>query len=429
MAIISLYKLALSAAQPVASLILRRRLSAGKEDPARYIEKKGKVSLPRPDGRLLWLHAASVGEAQSALILIRELLARDKTLNILVTTGTKTSAAMMEQNLPARAMHQYAPLDVPAWVERFLNHWQPNAAIWMESELWPATIEAIGKRGLPLALVNARLSPKSYGRWKTFKPLARHMLAHFDAVLCQTQRDSEYFRELGAKNIIVTDNLKYGAAALPVNEDDLNDLKQAINLRPVWVYASTHAGEEELACRVHSAVKQQVPDLLTIIVPRHPERGAEIEKQCTAHTGYVRRRGADKALPDGDTDIYIADTLGELGLFYRLAPVACIGRSFSDDGGGGHNPLEAALLDCAVLHGPNVQNLQDIFDDMNAAGTAQRVSNEAELSQTLRELLSDPKALQSRQERAKAYALDKSSVLDRVTAALPDAVLKGNAPA
>ena len=398
----------------VLSFILNKRCNAGKENPARILEKKGISDRTRPSGALLWIHAASVGESQSALILISHLTAFDPDINILVTTGTLTSAQLMENRLPNNAYHQFFPLDHPKWVEKFINHWQPNAVIWMESELWPNMLNEIRKNNIPAILVNAHMSDKSFSSWKKMKPLAKSTLSSFSKILCQTYTDKTYFDQLGAKETIVTDNLKYSADPLDFNQDDFNSLSLSIKDRPIWLYASTHKGEELLACDMHKTLKDQFPDLLTIVVPRHPERREEITELCSRYDVKIAFRGTNKALPNEDNDIYIVDTLGELGLFYSLTSITCIGRSFSDDGGGGHNPVEAAQLNCAILHGPNVQNLQDIFDDMDADKAALCVRDPKHLCDTLSILLSSDNETAILQSAALEYSNKKTHIIEHI---------------
>lgn len=398
---------------PFLRFLLSRRARKGKEDPARLPERMGTPGRPRPPGPLLWLHAASVGESQSALILLDALLARDPALHILVTTGTVSSAGLMTRRLPARAIHQYAPLDHPAWVTSFLNHWRPDRVLWMESELWPNMLAAIRARKIPAALVNARLSPRSVRRWQKLRGVISELLSTFAIILAQTDEDAVNFRNLGAPRVTVTDNLKYAAAPLPLDDAALPALFAAVGARPLWVYASTHDGEEDLACRLHKAVATQLPDLLTIIVPRHPERRTAITETCARH-GLTSRLRSTGGAPQTEDSIYVADTMGELGLFYRLAPVACIGRSFSNDGGGGHNPIEAAQLGCAVIHGPHIQNLQALFDEMNKAGAALRLSDEADFETQLRRLLTDSAACDALRERGANFVMTKAQILKRV---------------
>lgn len=395
---------------PMLRLLLSRRARRGKEDPVRLSERMGVAGRPRPPGPLLWLHAASVGEAQSALILLDALMAGEPDLRVLVTTGTVTSAGLMERRLPPGAIHQYAPLDHPGWVQAFLDHWRPDRVLWMESELWPNMLAALRERRIPAALINARLSPRSVRRWNYLRGMIAELLSGFTVILTQTDDDAANFRSLGAHNVIATGNLKYAAAPLPVDDAALAALLPAIHARPLWVYASTHDGEEDLACRLHTALRAALPDLLTVIVPRHPERRDAIMQTIARHNLPARLRSTDGQPQNGDA-IYVADTMGELGLFYRLAAVACIGRSFSSDGGGGHNPIEAAQLGCAVIHGPHVQNLQALFDDMNNAGAALRLADEADFEAQLRRLLTDSRACDALRDKGAAFVGAKAQIL------------------
>jgi 3-deoxy-D-manno-octulosonic-acid transferase len=410
------YQWLMRALSPLLCNLLDKRVKAGKEDVGRLSERKGRTDKPRPKGVLYWVHAASVGEAQSSKTLISALLERDPELHILATTGTLTSAKIMAKTLPPRAFHQFYPLDHPDWTNSFLDHWRPDAVFWMESELWPNMLGQIKARNIPATLVNARLSPQSYKKWRYARPVIKKLLASFNLILCQTDRDENYFNDLGAPQTHVTDNLKYSAAPLGVDKEDLQKFNDATMNRPCWVYASSHKGEEELVARTHQILKRELPDLLSIIIPRHPERRDAIVEDLKAYDLGVMLRGEAHDLPSLDTDIYIADTLGELGLFYRACPIAIIGRSFSDDGGGGHNPIEAAQLHCATLHGPNVQNLQDIFDEMNRAGAAKRLIDADKLADEVLNLLQDETALKVAQDRAVKFAADKARVLPRVMA-------------
>lgn len=414
-----LYRRLTARSEKLLQKLLQKRLEQGKEDPARLWERMGMAKRERPQGPLTWLHAASVGEAQSALILIEHILKARPDMHILLTTGTRTSAESIGQKLPPGAFHQYLPLDHPVWVKRFMDHWRPDLALWMESELWPNLILEIKERGIMAALVNARLSDKSYARWKWFPKTAEALLETFSAVLAQTGPDYTRYRELGARWALVTDNLKYSARPLPADEDSLRLIAAKMAGRKNWVYASTHAGEEDMACRLHAILKNNWPDLLTVIVPRHPDRGEEIEALCRSQRLRAQRRSVDPAGgPEPDTDIYIADTMGELGLFYRIAPIACIGRSFSKDGGGGHNPLEAAQLGCAVLHGPNVQYQKEIYEEMQKADAVLSPGDERHFLTMLQDLLEKPEYLSHMQKKAGAFAATKTGVIGRVMEAL-----------
>lgn len=409
------YKYLIRIAQPYLRWLLNARLKKGKEDRTRIQERMGIATRPRPTGSLIWVHAASVGEAQSALILIHAIGQKHPAAHILVTTGTVTSATLMEKRLPAFAFHQYIPLDHPDWTAAFLNHWKPDLAFWMESELWPSLLMGLKERNVPAVLINARLSEQSFGKWQFARNLIRDLLSCFTLIIAQTPEDAERFITFTDKRrVSVCDNIKYGAAPLPYDAEALAALKIALGERPLWVYASTHAGEESLACRIHKSLKETIPDLLTILVPRHPERREEISGVCFENNVKYRLRGHHAVLPSPDDDLYIADTLGELGLFYSLCPIAMIGRSFSDDGGGGHNPVEAAKLGCAVITGPNNQYQRQLYDDMQAMSAVVETKDEIELAAVLKELITEPHVLESLQRKTSVFITKKTHVIDDI---------------
>ena len=399
---------------------LKKRMKKGKEDPERIHERMGKYKKERPEGPMAWVHAASVGEAQSALILIVTILDAYQDTHILVTTGTVTSASLMEQRLPARAFHQYYPLDHPGWVSDFLGHWKPDTILWLESELWPNMLTEIRSRDIPCALVNAKLSEKSLKNWKIAPKQAKKILSAFQLILTQTQNDADHYAQLGATQAHVTGNLKYSAAPLPYDEKERTRIENAVENRPLWLYASTHDGEEDIACRIHKHLSKSIDSLLTIIVPRHPERRKQIEPLGEKYGVTMKFRGGAKQLPGDDTDVYVADTIGELGLFYRLSPIACIGRSLSNDGGGGHNPIEAAQLDCAILYGHKIQNLAEIYAEFDDASAALCVKNETELQTRIEKLLTDTEGCHVLQNRALSFVQNKSNGLSKLMELLSD---------
>ncbi len=408
------YKIITALSAPLLALLLAYRVRIGKEDKNRLSERKGKAEIPRPKGQLIWIHAASVGEAQSALILIERLHQDHPKARFLITSGTLTSAKLMGERLPPYALHQFYPLDHPTWVKNFLNHWQPDLALWMESELWPNMLLALKHKKIPAVLINARLSDKSYKNWQMIRSNIQKILSAFSLIMAQTDKDAERYTSLGGKHVLVTDNLKYSAVPLPYNKGDLENLKIALGNRKIWLYASTHAGEETLAYQLHKDLKNTYPDLLTIIVPRHPERRAEIEKEGHTTNLNITMRGENTNLPTPNTDIYIADTLGELGLFYRLSPIAMIGRSFSLDGGGGHNPIEAAQLECAVLTGPNIQYQAELFNTMIGCRAAEQMISQIALEDKLDLFLGDDIARNKAINFATNFANSKNHIIDNV---------------
>jgi 3-deoxy-D-manno-octulosonic-acid transferase len=367
---------------------LRRRVGQGKEIAARLPERFGQGAA-RPAGALFWLHAASVGETLSLLPVLEAMAGRAPGLHLLLTTGTVTSAALLEQRLSPelrpRVTHRFVPLDVPGWVARFLDGWRPDAAAFVESELWPNLLHAAAQRGVPLALVNARLSSRSARRWRQLAPgLARRLLGGFRLVLAQSPGDAERLAALGAR-AACWGNLKDAAPPLPVDEDALTGLRAVLGGRPVWLAASTHPGEEAQVLAAHRGAA--LPGLLTIIVPRHPERGAAVAAEAAAAGFAVARRSLGEA-PGAETEVYLADTLGELGLFYRLAPVALVGGSLVPHGG--QNPLEPARLGCAIVLGPHHWNFAEPVARLSAAGGVLAVADTAALAATLKDVLTNP---------------------------------------
>ncbi len=370
---------------------LKERAAQGKEDPTRLDERRGIAARPRPDGPLIWFHAASVGESIALLELVRQLVDDRPDLNVLVTTGTVTSAGVMADRLPDGALHQYVPLDARVFVTRFLDHWRPDVAVWTESELWPALICETEARGIPMLLLNARMSKASHDRWRFLRGMARSLLARFRRALVQDDLTAIYLRRLGMDpdRMEVTGTLKEGAAALPVNTRILDAMRAEIGSRPVWVAASTHPGEETKVLEAHRIAMRTNPRLLLILVPRHPDRGDEIAALLQGDGWEFARRSAGEG-PEAETAVYLADTMGELGLWYRLAPVSFVGGSWEPIGG--HNPFEPAALGSAILHGPYVTNFVDIYQRLTEARAARLVPSPQALAQAVDDLLSPDRA-------------------------------------
>jgi 3-deoxy-D-manno-octulosonic-acid transferase len=407
-----LYRALTTLLTPLVQLYLLRRLARGKEDKARFAERRGTASAARPDGALVWVHAASIGEAVSMLALIDALIEERPSLSILVTTGTVTSARLLAARLPAgRAWHQYVPVDSPRYVRRFLDHWRPDLALWVESELWPNLILETAARGIPLLLINGRMSAPSFERWQRWRRIIAPVIGAFDLCLAQDVVQAERLRQLGARRALCVGNLKSAAGPLPVSEPELAKLAAQAAGRPLWLAASTHDGEEQAAAAAHRALKSRWPDLLTLIVPRHPARAGAVAALLRSEGLSVARRSLAEPITPA-IDIYLGDTLGELGLFYRLAGIAFIGGSLVPLGG--HNPLEAALLDCAVLHGPDMSNCAAIARDLAAAGAALTVHDARELGDTLARLLADPAERARRAAAGIEVAADNRAVLEAV---------------
>ena len=407
------YQLGSALGTPIASQLLQRRQKRGKEHPERLRERVGQASLSRPKGPLVWVHGASVGEMLAAVTLIERLRARD--FAVLVTSGTVTSAALAEQRLPNGVIHQFVPLDAPQFVRRFLDHWRPGLALFVESDLWPNLICSCANRKIPMIIINGRLSERSFKRWRRVPGVIAALLNRFDLCLAQSTTDAERYAQLGAPRVSATGNLKLDVPAPPADEAALRRLKEIVGKRPVMVAASTHAGEEAVVIGAHRRVRAKFPTLLTIIVPRHPNRGESIAESAKA-AGLAVALRSRRAQPMPDIAVYIADTLGELGLIYRLAPIVFMGGSLASHGG--QNPIEAIRLGAAIIHGPHVWNFAEIYAALDASGGAQAVSDEESLTARLGAWLSDPAARQAAADAAAASMKKLSGALDRTWAAL-----------
>lgn len=401
MPLLKLYRLATTVATPFAGAMLNWRASQGKEDLSRLDERLGIASRARPEGRLVWLHGASLGESVSLLPLIERFIRRGA--EVLVTSGTVSSARVLAPRLPAGSFHQYAPLDAPKFVERFLDHWRPDIAIFAESELWPNMVAAVRARGMPLVLANARISRKSAERWGSLPGAARTVFGAIDLCLAQDSDNAARFLALGAPCVRVAGNLKYDVPPPPVDAARLAEFNGAVGARPIWAAVSTHAGEEEIVLDAHAELAKQIPGLLTIIAPRHRERGADIAELARARGFSAALRTRDGE-PGRDAEIYVADTIGELGLFFRGSGIVFMGKSLIP--GGGQNPIEPAKLGCAVLYGPHIDNFNEVYNELAAAKAAARVTDAASLARAVRYLLSEP-ARMRRMGRAGAEAVDR----------------------
>lgn len=385
MPVLTVYRLLTIGLAPFAGAILAWRAKQGKEDSARLRERLGFAGQPRPAGRLVWLHGASLGESLALLPLVDRFIQRG--VEVLVTTGTVASAKVLKARLPAGATHQYLPLDAPKFVERFLNHWRPDLVLFAESELWPNMIRAVHAHRLPMVLVNATISRQSVARWRRLPGSAARLLRNIDLCLAQNAESAARYLGLGAPRVRVCGNLKFDVSPPPAGAGKLAQFNGAVGARPVWAAVSTHAGEESIILDAHATLSRDIPALLTVIVPRHPSRGAEIAALAQARRLRVTQRSVGGE-PTPDTQIYVADTVGELGLFLRAAGVVFMGKSLV--GEGGHNPIEPAKLGCAILHGPNVDNFAEVYAELAAARAAARVTDADTLARALQFLLSDP---------------------------------------
>jgi 3-deoxy-D-manno-octulosonic-acid transferase len=410
---LSAYRIASEVAAALAPWLLERRLTRGKESADRIAERRGEPGAGRPPGPLVWLHGASVGEFVAVLPLLERIRARGFTA--LMTTGTVTSAELAAKRLPPGALHQFIPLDVPSFIARFLDYWRPDLALFVESELWPNLMLSASARHIPMFLINGRMSERSYRRWRYFPKTVETLLQRFDHCLVRSVSDARRFGALGAARISVSGNLKFDAPALPVDASKFAALAEATRGRPVVAAASTHPGEESVVVDVHGRLKAACPDLLTIIAPRHPQRGAAIAEMTTlARLQPALRSRGDR--PTGEVDIYIFDTLGELGLIYQLAPIVFMGGSLIRHGG--QNPIEAIRFGGAILHGPHVSNFDEIYQELDRAGAAALVTDAGDLTTRISAWIKDDALRGGVVERARLYVDENGGALDLTVSAL-----------
>src|SRR6201992_4365650 len=359
------YRRLSTAIVPLAPALIKRRLKLGKEDPARIAARRGLTRAARPHGPLVWIHGASVGEVLAAAALIERLRALN--IRILLTSGTVTSAAIVARRFPADIIHQYVPYDSPRYVTRFLDHWRPSLALFIESDLWPNLILSSAARRLPMVLINGRMSHRSFPRWRRVSGTISALLGQFEVCLAQSRVDAERFTVLGSRNVVVTGNLKLDVPAPPADLTKLERLMSVTRGRPIIVAASTHPGEEEILIDAHRALAGLFPSLLTVIVPRHPGRGEAVAQTIEASGLHAGLRSRDE-LPIAATDIYVADTMGELGLFYRLSPVVFMGGSLVEHGG--EDPALRIKVGGALVCRPAVFDFADVYEALDSAGGA-----------------------------------------------------------
>jgi 3-deoxy-D-manno-octulosonic-acid transferase len=413
------YRKLSSAVLPLAPALIKRRLKQGKEDPARVGERRGVSTDIRPHGPLIWIHGASVGEVLAAAALIERLRALN--LRILLTSGTVTSATIVAKRFPADIIHQYVPYDSPRYVGRFLDHWRPSLALFIESDLWPNLILSSAARRLPMVLINGRMSQRSFPRWSRMSGTISALLGKFEVCLAQSRVDGERFAALGSRNVITTGNLKLDVAAPPADSARLERLMSVTRGRPIIVAASTHPGEEEILLEAHRTLAGFFPSLLTVIVPRHADRGEAIARTIEDSGLHAGLRSREE-LPTAITDIYVADTMGELGLFYRLAPVVFMGGSLVPHGG--QNPIEAVKLGASIVHGPHVFNFTDVYEALDRAGGARQADTREALVKQLGQLLADPAARDESLAASERVVEQLGGALERTLAALEPYLLQ-----
>ena len=409
---IQIYKILISLVFPFLKVTyIKKRRKIGKEHPLRFNERLGLYKHPRPEGKLFWFHGASVGEAVSMLPLIDRLLKEDETLSILVTTGTLTSAEIMEKRLPKRAFHQFVPFDVPVYAKRFLNHFKPDAVLWFESELWPSLLSETHKRHIPLILVNGRISDKSFKIWKKFQFISKEILQCFTLCLGQSEQDKNRLKILGAPHVECFGNIKYAGMPLPVDVAKENEMAQAIGDRKIFLISSTHANEEEQFAVHLDRLFDYIDHILVIIVPRHPHRGAEIAEMLRSKGYETALRSKNEPLT-ASTKVYVADTIGEMGLWYRLAPIVFVGGSLVTHGG--QNFMEPARDKCAVIVGPFMHNFTEMLARAQAEHAVWKINSAADIIEEVITLFHDEEELLTRQNAAHAWTVKEAKVLDGI---------------
>lgn len=416
-----LYRLATRALVPLAWAVVSRKLARQGVATERMHERLGHASLPRAASDPVWFHAASVGESLSVLALIARLGERLPRAEFLITSGTATSAELIGKRLPPRSRHQFAPLDAPGPVGRFLSHWRPRAGIFVESELWPVMLAEARASGIPLALLNARLSEKSVAGWRKRPRTARFLLDQFDLIVTQNRQTADNLIAIGADpaRLRTGSNLKSTATPLPVDAATLANLRTALDGRPVWIASSTHDGEEETVLAAHRTLLDRHPDLCLLLIPRHPERGDAVARSvATAGLTCARRTRAETLTRD--TQVYLADTLGETGTWYALAPLVFLGGSLKPIGG--HNPYEPAQAGAAVITGPEHFNFAETYQPLIAQGGAVEAADAADIAAAVADWLDHPEDLDAARRAARGFVLAQQSALDDVVDTLCSAL-------
>lgn len=404
-----IYRRVTALSSPVLNRLLDARLQQNKEDPSRVAERRGQAVMPRPDGKLMWFHGASVGESLSVLPLVNTLKARLPDWHFMLTSGTVTSAEMMAKRLPQDVIHQYIPLDHPKWVKHFVEHWNPDAVIWLESELWPNLLHEIRTRDIPAALINARMNERSARRWRYARSLIRTMLQSFTFILTGARNYVPMFKKLGGENVHYIGSLKFGAQPLPIVDEDFHWFAQQTAGRLCIGFLSTQPTEELLAGTVYKELKRQFPNMLAVIVPRNVTRSQEVAEELRGIGLQTALRSAQDHITDA-TDVYIADTMGEMGMWLQACPLVVMGGSFVPKGG--QNPLEATHFGAAVLYGPHMFNFPELCLAMEEAGAAESVAHKNDLLPKMQEILGHPEELARRREASRNLAGQNMSVID-----------------
>ncbi len=410
-----LYKLLVTIFYPIIRIYLGLRKCKGKEDshPDRFAERLGRPSLARPDGVLIWLHGASVGEINSMRGLIDRLHHDYPQVQILLTSGT-TASAKIAKNFDV--LHQYVPIDVPFVVNRFMRHWRPDLAIRVDSDLWPIQLDALARADVPNFLINGAMSEKSFLRHQKNKKFVKRMMQSFKKIMAKSATDAARFSGLGAKNVSIMDNLKYSVPPVADKPELRKKWLAAAGKRPIWHAAVLGEGESEIIFDAHREILKKIPNALLLITPRHPSMKAELAR--TAGNLKIAFR-TDNAVPNGN--VYVADTMGEMGLFYRCTNVAFMGRSLLPECRGS-SPIEAMQLDNVVITGPHTSTFDEVYNEMTADKVLERVADKTQLAEMIIKFLGDEKFFNARLAAIKKFIAKKSDTLEEVIKVLRPAL-------
>lgn len=401
--------------QPLMRRLVKRRVRIGKDDPARSVEKLGIATQPRPDGRLVWVHAVGLGEVLALRPLLAQMQAEAPDISFLITSTARSSAKVLDANLPPRSQHQFLPLDGPDFMRKFLDHWRPDLSIWSEQDLWPGAIEDTYRRGIPLAYINARMNAASTKRRAKLAGLHADMLNRFAFVAAQNGETQSNLRALGAHDPQRFKSLKPAAAPLDVDTKALAHFQSLTTARKIWVAASTHAADEEVVIAAQKILATQDPTRLLILVPRVPDRAPQIATALRqANLSFAQRSTGQDPAPQ--TSVLLADSFGELGLWYRLSQIAFVGASFAEVGG--HNPWEPACLGLPVLYGPNVQNFANDYTELTEAGVAQPISLHPDATQNLADAVTDGARAETQTKAAQLISEARAAIAPLATALL-----------
>ena len=353
-----IYRILINLIILVSPLIVLIRLIKNKEDKTRFKEKFCFFTKKRGNGNLIWFHGSSVGEILSVIPLI-EKLEKNKTINkILITSSTLSSSKILSKFKLKKTIHQFFPIDSNGLTKKFLNYWKPSIAIFIESEIWPNMLVNIKKNSVPLVLLNARITKKSYNKWRMIPSTANMIFKNFDICLSQNKETKKYLKYLGAKKIKFIGNLKFSESKSQKNNNFDNKLTKIFKSKKIWCAASTHDNEEKICALAHKNLKNKYKDILTIIIPRHIQRADSIIKEIEYLDLNIQKRSQNSNI-NKNTDIYLVDTYGETKSFYKICNTVFLGGSHINRGG--QNPLEPARFGCKILHGPYVQNFTEVY--------------------------------------------------------------------